>query len=437
MSWSIRARLVTFQYFQYPTRFIFRISQSPDDRSVDDFPRIKRLPPYVFNIVNELKAAARARGEDIIDFGMGNPDQPPAQHIIDKLTEAAQRNDTHRYSMSKGIPRLRKAICDWYKRRYDVNLDPQTQAIVTIGSKEGLAHLALATVGPGDAVLVPNPAYPIHPYGIVIAGADIRHVPVIGTEEAFFEELEKAIKDSWPKPKMLILNFPGNPTTQCVDLDFFERVVAIASEHAIWVVHDLAYADLVYDGYKAPSILQVPGAENIAVEFFSLSKSYNMPGWRVGFMCGNKSLVAGLTRRKSYLEYGMFTPIQVAAIAALEGPQDCVQDIVNMYHSRRDVLCDGLNSAGWAVDKPKATMFVWAPIPEQYREMGSLEFTKKMLQEAKVAVSPGIGFGEYGDGFVRFGLIENEHRTRQAVRGIRDMFRHDEKQTAAADEGAS
>jgi alanine-synthesizing transaminase len=437
MSWSIRARLVTFQYFQYPTRFIFRISQSPDDRSVDDFPRIKRLPPYVFNIVNELKAAARARGEDIIDFGMGNPDQPPAQHIIDKLTEAAQRNDTHRYSMSKGIPRLRKAICDWYKRRYDVNLDPQTQAIVTIGSKEGLAHLALATVGPGDAVLVPNPAYPIHPYGIVIAGADIRHVPVIGTEEAFFEELEKAIKDSWPKPKMLILNFPGNPTTQCVDLDFFERVVAIASEHAIWVVHDLAYADLVYDGYKAPSILQVPGAENIAVEFFSLSKSYNMPGWRVGFMCGNKSLVAALTRMKSYLDYGMFTPIQVAAIAALEGPQDCVQDIVNMYHSRRDVLCDGLNSAGWAVDKPKATMFVWAPIPEQYREMGSLEFTKKMLQEAKVAVSPGIGFGEYGDGFVRFGLIENEHRTRQAVRGIRDMFRHDEKQTAAADEGAS
>jgi alanine-synthesizing transaminase len=404
---------------------------------VDDFPRIKRLPPYVFNIVNELKAAARARGEDIIDFGMGNPDQPPAQHIIDKLTEAAQRNDTHRYSMSKGIPRLRKAICDWYKRRYDVNLDPQTQAIVTIGSKEGLAHLALATVGPGDAVLVPNPAYPIHPYGIVIAGADIRHVPVIGTEEAFFEELEKAIKDSWPKPKMLILNFPGNPTTQCVDLDFFERVVAIASEHAMWVVHDLAYADLVYDGYKAPSILQVPGAENIAVEFFSLSKSYNMPGWRVGFMCGNKSLVAALTRMKSYLDYGMFTPIQVAAIAALEGPQDCVQDVVSMYHSRRDVLCDGLNSAGWAVDKPKATMFVWAPIPEQYRAMGSLEFTKKMLQEAKVAVSPGIGFGEYGDGFVRFGLIENEHRTRQAVRGIRDMFRHDEKQTAAADEGAS
>jgi len=404
---------------------------------VDEFPRIKRLPPYVFNIVNELKAAARARGEDIIDFGMGNPDRPTPQHIVDKLTEAAQRADTHRYSLSKGIPRLRKAICDWYKRRYDVDLDPETQAIVTIGSKEGLAHLALATVGPGDAVLVPNPAYPIHPYGFAIAGADIRHVPVIGGEEAFFEELEKAIKDSWPTPKMLVLNFPGNPTTQCVELEFFERVVEIAREHNIWVVHDLAYADLVYDGYTAPSILQVPGAETIAVEFFSLSKSYNMPGWRVGFMCGNKTLVAALTRMKSYLDYGMFTPIQIAAITALEGPQDCVQDIVRTYRSRRDVLCDGLNSIGWNVEKPKATMFVWAPIPEQYRALGSLEFTKKMLQQAKVAVSPGIGFGEYGDGFVRFGLIENEHRTRQAVRGIRDMFRNDEKQLTAAGEGGS
>ena len=404
---------------------------------MDEFPRIKRLPPYVFNIVNELKAAARARGEDIIDFGMGNPDRPTPQHIVDKLTEAAQRADTHRYSLSKGIPRLRKAICDWYKRRYDVDLDPETQAIVTIGSKEGLAHLALATVGPGDAVLVPNPAYPIHPYGFAIAGADIRHVPVIGGEEAFFEELEKAIKDSWPTPKMLVLNFPGNPTTQCVELEFFERVVKIAREHNIWVVHDLAYADLVYDGYTAPSILQVPGAETIAVEFFSLSKSYNMPGWRVGFMCGNTTLVAALTRMKSYLDYGMFTPIQVAAITALEGPQDCVQDIVRIYRSRRDVLCDGLNSIGWKVDKPKATMFVWAPIPEQYRALGSLEFTKKMLQQAKVAVSPGIGFGEYGDGFVRFGLIENEHRTRQAVRGIRDMFRNDEKQLTTAGEGVS
>ncbi|MGI9321510.1 MAG: alanine transaminase [Thiogranum sp.] len=404
---------------------------------MDEFPRIKRLPPYVFNIVNELKAAARARGEDIIDFGMGNPDRPTPQHIVDKLTETAQRADTHRYSLSKGIPRLRKAICDWYKRRYNVDLDPETQAIVTIGSKEGLAHLALATVGPGDAVLVPNPAYPIHPYGFVIAGADIRHVPVIGGEEAFFEELEKAIKDSWPTPKMLVLNFPGNPTTQCVELEFFERVVKIAREHNIWVVHDLAYADLVYDGYTAPSILQVPGAETIAVEFFSLSKSYNMPGWRVGFMCGNTTLVAALTRMKSYLDYGMFTPIQVAAITALEGPQDCVQDIVRIYRSRRDVLCDGLNSIGWKVDKPKATMFVWAPIPEQYRALGSLEFTKKMLQQARVAVSPGIGFGEYGDGFVRFGLIENEHRTRQAVRGIRDMFRNDEKQPTTAGEGVS
>lgn len=403
---------------------------------MDEFHRIKRLPPYVFNIVNELKAAARARGEDIIDFGMGNPDQPTPPHIVAKLVEAAQRNDTHRYSMSRGIPRLRRAVCRWYKRKYDVDLDPDSQAIVTIGSKEGLAHLALATVGPGDAVLVPNPAYPIHPYGFVIAGADIRHVPLTSDEDAFFEQLEKAIKDSWPTPKMLVLNFPGNPTTQCVELDFFERVVAIASEHNIWVVHDLAYGELTFDGYEAPSILQVPGAENIAVESYSLSKTYNMPGWRVGFMCGNKTLVAALTRMKSYLDYGMFTPIQVAAITALEGPQECVREIVDLYRRRRDVLCEGLNAIGWKVEKPKATMFVWAPIPERYREMGSLEFSKRLLQEAKVAVSPGIGFGEYGDGFVRFGLIENEHRTRQAVRGIRDMFRNDERQLAQAGKGA-
>jgi alanine-synthesizing transaminase len=403
---------------------------------VDEFPRIKRLPPYVFNIVNELKAAARARGEDIIDFGMGNPDQPTPRHIVDKLVEASQRNDTHRYSMSRGIPRLRRAVCRWYKRKYDVDLDPETQAIVTIGSKEGLAHLALATVGPGDAVLVPNPAYPIHPYGFVIAGADIRHVPLDKDEDAFFEQLEKAIRDSWPTPKMLVLNFPGNPTTHCVELEFFERVVAIASEHSIWVVNDLAYGELTFDGYEAPSILQVPGAQNIAAEFYSLSKSYNMPGWRVGFMCGNRTLVAALTRIKSYLDYGMFTPIQVAAITALEGPQDCVQQIVELYRSRRDVLCDGLNAIGWKVDKPKATMFVWAPIPERYRGLGSLEFSKRLLQEAKVAVSPGVGFGEYGDGYVRFGLIENEHRTRQAVRGIRDMFRNDDKQLAAAGKGA-
>jgi alanine-synthesizing transaminase len=389
---------------------------------IDEFPRIKRLPPYVFNIVNELKAAARARGEDIIDFGMGNPDQPTPQHIVDKLIEVAQRSDTHRYSLSRGIPRLRRAICRWYKETYDVDLDYESEAIVTIGSKEGLAHLALATVGPGDAVLVPNPAYPIHPYGFIIAGADIRHVPMV-PEIDFFEELEKAIKDSWPKPKMLVLNFPGNPTTQCVDLDFFEKVVEIAREHNIWVIHDLAYAQIVFDGYKAPSILQVPGAKDVAVEFYSLSKTYNMPGWRVGFMVGNPSLVAALARIKSYLDYGMFTPIQVAAIAALEGPQDCVTEICQRYEMRRDVLCEGLTSIGWEVEKPKATMFVWAPIPEQFRDMGSLEFSKLLLQEAKVAVSPGIGFGDYGDGHVRFGLIENEHRTRQAIRGVRDMFK--------------
>ena len=391
---------------------------------LDEFQRIKRLPPYVFNIVNELKAKARARGEDIIDFGMGNPDQPPPRHIVDKLVEVAQREDTHRYSQSRGIPRLRRAICRWYQQRFGVELDQETEAIVTIGSKEGLAHLALATVGPGDAILVPNPAYPIHPYGFVIAGADIRHVPLLPHID-FFAGLEKAIKDSWPRPKMLVLNFPGNPTTQTVDLPFFEKVVAIAREYEIWVVHDLAYAELTFDGYVAPSILQVPGATDLAVEFYSLSKTYNMPGWRVGFMCGNSTLVAALARMKSYLDYGMYTPIQVAAITALEGPQDCVEKIVETYRVRRDVLCEGLNSIGWHVEKPKATMFVWAPIPEQYRHLGSLEFAKKLLEEAKVAVSPGIGFGEYGDDHVRFGLIENEHRTRQAIRGIRHMFKQD------------
>ena len=391
---------------------------------MQEFHRISRLPPYVFNIVNELKAKARAAGEDIIDFGMGNPDQPTPQHIVDKLIEAVQRPDTHRYSVSKGIPRLRKAICDWYKTRYDVDLDPETEAIVTIGSKEGLAHLALATLGPGDVVLVPNPAYPIHPYGVVIAGADLRHVPMIPGGN-FFEELQKAIVDSWPKPKMLILNFPGNPTTECVDLDFFEKIIAVAKEHNIWVVQDIAYADIVFDGYKAPSILQVEGAKDIAVEFFSMSKSYNMPGWRVGFMCGNKELVSALARIKSYLDYGTFAPIQIAAIAALEGPQECVTEIAEMYRKRRDVLCEGLNAAGWPVEKPKATMFVWAKIPAAYQEMGSLEFSKKLLLEAKVAVAPGVGFGQYGDDHVRFGLIENEHRTRQAVRGIRLMMKKD------------
>jgi alanine-synthesizing transaminase len=391
---------------------------------MEEFHRISRLPPYVFNIVNELKAKARADGEDVIDFGMGNPDQPTPPHILNKMIEVAQRGDTHRYSVSKGIPRLRKAICSWYKTRFDVDLDYNTEAIVTIGSKEGLSHLALATLGPGDVVLVPNPAYPIHPYGVVIAGADIRHVPLTaGTD--FFEELQKAIVDCWPKPKMLILNFPGNPTSQCVELDFFEKVVAIAKEHNIWVVHDIAYADIVFDGYVAPSILQVPGAKDIAVEFFTLSKSYNMPGWRVGFMCGNPTLVSALTKIKAYMDYGTFTPIQVAAITALEGPQDCVKEICDMYRVRRDVLCDGLNAMGWAVEKPKATMFVWAPIPEAYRAMGSIEFAKKLIIDAKVAVSPGIGFGQHGDDHIRFSLIENEHRTRQALRSIRNMLKKD------------
>ena len=391
----------------------------------EKFQRIERLPPYVFNIIGELKQQARVAGEDIIDFGMGNPDQPTPEHIVDKMVETARRGDTHRYSQSKGIPRLRRAICDWYKQRYDVDLDPATEAIVTLGSKEGLAHLALATTGPGDAILVPNPSYPIHPYGFVISGADIRHVPMGEDENAFFVELEKAIHTSWPKPKMLVLNFPSNPTAYCVELEFYERVVAIAREHSIWVVQDLAYADLCYDGYVAPSILQVEGAKDVAVEFYSMSKSYNMPGWRVGFCCGNKALVGALARIKSYLDYGMFTPIQVAAIAALEGDQSCVKEICAMYQSRRDVLCNGLNAAGWPVRVPKATMFVWAQIPECYRQMGSLEFSKKLLTDARVAVSPGVGFGEFGEDYVRFGLIENEHRTRQAIRSIKRMIKND------------
>ena len=390
----------------------------------EDFPRVKRLPAYVFAITNELKAKARARGEDIIDFGMGNPDQPTPDHIVEKLVEAARRKDTHRYSTSRGIPRLRQAICNWYKKRYDVELDPENEAIVTIGSKEGLANLANAVIGPGDTVLVPNPAYPIHPYGFVIAGADIQHVPC-GPDDDFFSELERSIKNTWPKPKMLVVNYPSNPTTECVELEFFQKIIDIAKEHKIWVVQDLAYADIVFDGYEAPSILQIEGAKDIAVEFFSLSKSYNMPGWRVGFMVGNPALVGALAKIKSYLDYGMFTPIQVAAIEALEGDQSCVKEISNMYQQRRDVLCNGLNAIGWEVTPPKATMFVWAKIPKHYRDMGSVEFTKKLLQEAKVGVSPGIGFGEYGDQHVRFGLLENEHRTRQAVRGIRDMFKKD------------
>mgnify|MGYP000642674648 FL=1 len=389
-----------------------------------EFSRIKRLPPYVFNITGELKASARRRGEDIIDFGMGNPDQPTPKHIVEKLVETALRGDTHRYSVSKGIPRLRKAICNWYKMRYDVDLDSDSEAIVTIGSKEGIAHLALATLDEDDVVLVPNPSYPIHIYGPVIAGADIRHIPMKRGLD-FFSEFEKAIRDSYPKPKMLILNFPSNPTTQCVSLDFFEKVIALAREHGIIVVHDIAYADIVFDGYQAPSILQVPGAKDIAVEFFTMSKSYNMPGWRVGFMAGNRELVGALARIKSYHDYGTFTPIQVASILALEGPQDCVEQIRRTYQSRRDALCKGLASVGWQVEIPKATMFVWAEIPEAYRALRSLEFSKKLLSEAKVAVSPGIGFGEYGDDHVRFSLIENEARTKQAIRGLKEMFKKD------------
>ncbi|MDP5325134.1 MAG: alanine transaminase [Litorivicinaceae bacterium] len=388
------------------------------------FSRIERLPPYVFNVIGEMRQKARAAGEDVIDFSMGNPDQPTPPHIVKKLIETAEREDTHRYSQSKGIPRLRRAMANWYKTRYDVDLNPENEVIATIGSKEGLAHLAMATLGPGDAVLVPNPSYPIHPYGFVIAGADIRHVPLVPGGD-FFAELERAIVNSWPRPKMLVLNFPANPTAMCVELEFFERVVAVAREHDIWVIQDLAYADIVFDGYVAPSILQVPGAKEIAVEFFSLSKSYNMPGWRVGFAAGNATLIGALARIKSYLDYGTFTPIQVAAISALEGDQSCVSDIRDMYQSRRDVLCDGLNALGWAVERPKATMFVWAKIPEQYAHLGSLDFAKKLMTDAKVAVSPGVGFGEYGDQYVRIALIENEHRTRQALRNIKKMFRVD------------
>lgn len=390
------------------------------------FARINRLPPYVFNITAELKMAARRRGEDIIDLSMGNPDGATPPHIVAKLVEVAQRPDTHGYSASKGIPRLRRAISHWYRDRFNVDIDPDTEAIVTIGSKEGLAHLMLATLDRGDTVLVPNPSYPIHIYGAVIAGADIRSVPMLPGGD-FFAELERAIRESYPKPKMIILGFPSNPTAQCVELDFFERVIELARRHDILVVHDLAYADIVYDGWQAPSIMQVPGAKDVAVEFFTLSKSYNMAGWRIGFMVGNPELVAALARIKSYHDYGTFTPLQVAAIAALEGDQQCVEDIRRQYQRRRDVLHKGLTESGWAVDLPRASMYIWARIPEPYRALGSLEFAKRLLAQAKVCVSPGIGFGEYGDEYVRFALIENEARIRQAVRGIKTMFREDGK----------
>ncbi len=395
-----------------------------DNSSARRFSRIERLPPYVFNITSELKMAARRRGEDIIDFSMGNPDGPTPPHIVEKLCAVAQREDTHGYSTSRGIPRLRRAISRWYADRYQVDIDPDSEAIVTIGSKEGLAHLMLATLDHGDTVLVPNPSYPIHIYGAVIAGAQVRSVPLVAGVD-FFNELERAIRESYPKPKMMILGFPSNPTAQCVELDFFERVIALAKQYNVLVIHDLAYADIVYDGWKAPSIMEVPGARDVAVEFFTLSKSYNMAGWRIGFMVGNKELVSALARIKSYHDYGTFTPLQVAAIAALEGEQQCVRDIAEQYKRRRDVLVKGLHEAGWMVEIPKASMYVWAKIPDGYAHMGSLEFAKHMLQEAKVCVSPGIGFGDYGDTHVRFALIENSDRIRQAVRGIKGMFRAD------------
>jgi len=385
------------------------------------FSRINKLPPYVFDEIQVLKMQARHQGEDIIDFGMGNPDQPTPSIIVEKLRESVLRPDTHRYSQSKGIPRLRKSICDWYLRKYNVELDPENEAVVTMGSKEGLGHLALATLDQGDTVLVPNPTYPIHPYGFVIAGADIKHVP-IGENIDFFSELENSIRNTFPKPKMLVLNFPSNPTGQCVELDFFERIVDIAKKENIWVIQDLAYADITYEGYKAPSILQVSGSKDVAVEFFTLSKSYNMPGWRVGFCCGNTELLKALARMKSYLDYGLFTPIQISAIKALDEGDSFVESIRDNYEHRRNVLVDGLNNSGWPVEKPRATMFVWAKIPDQMRNLGSLEFSKRLLSEAKVAVSPGIGFGQYGEGFVRFSLIENSHRIRQATKSIKKFL---------------
>ena len=390
----------------------------------NDFPRIKRLPPYVFNITNELKMAARHRGEDIIDLSMGNPDGDTPKHIVDKMIEVAQRPGTHGYSASRGIPRLRKAISDWYKRRWDVDIDPDKEAIVTIGSKEGIAHLMLATCDRGDTVLVPNPSYPIHIYGSIIAGADVRSVRM-GPGIDFFSEFERAVTETTPKPKLMILGFPSNPTAQCVDLDFFEKLVGLAKKHGVYIVHDLAYADIVYDGFEAPSIMQVPGAKDVAVEFFTMSKSYNMAGWRIGFMVGNRELVSALTRIKSYHDYGTFTPIQVGAIEALNGPQECVEEVRKEYEHRRDVMVKGLHDLGWMVEKPKASMYIWAELPEFYKSMGSVEFSKRLLEKAKVAVSPGIGFGEYGEGFVRIALIENADRIRQALRGIRQMFKED------------
>ena len=386
-----------------------------------NFARMTRLPPYVFAEVNALKMELRHKGEDIIDLGMGNPDIPTPKHIVNKLIEAAKKGHNHRYSASAGIPKLRLAISNWYKRRYNVDIDPDEEAIATMGAKEGLAHLVLATISPGDVVFAPNPTYPIHPYSVIIAGGDLRSIP-IGPDRDFFEDLTAAAKQTWPNPRMLIISYPHNPTTAVVDKGFFKKIVKFCRERDMIVVHDLAYADLVFDGYEAPSFLQIPGAKKIGVEFFSLSKSYSMPGWRVGFCVGNKKIIAALKRIKSYLDYGMFQPIQIASIIALNGPDDCVREIVNTYKERRDVLVDGLDRVGWHIEKPKATMFVWARIPEQYRKMGSVEFSKMLIKKAKVAVSPGRGFGEYGDEFVRFALVENPQRTRQAIRGIKQVL---------------
>ncbi|MDE1044561.1 MAG: alanine transaminase [Nitrospinaceae bacterium] len=387
-----------------------------------EFSRIERLPPYVLGIVNELKYDARRRGEDIIDFGLGNPDMPTPKHIVDKLIEASQKEANHRYSVSKGIYKLRLAITDWYRRNHDVDLDPNSEAIATIGSKEGIAHLALAITSPGDSVLVPTPTYPIHTYAFILANGDVIHVP-LSADVNFFDALLDAFKRNWPRPKVMIINFPHNPTTLVVGIDFFEKVVDFAKEHDLIVIHDFAYGDIVFDGYKAPSFLQVPGAKDVGIEFFSLSKSYNMPGWRVGFAVGNAEIINALARIKSYQDYGMFQPIQIAATVALNGPRDCVEEICETYRSRRDVLCESLNRIGWKVTPPKATMMVWAEIPDHFKKMGSLEFCKKLLDTAKVAVAPGIGFGEGGDHFVRFSLVENEHRIRQAVRGIERYFK--------------
>jgi len=385
------------------------------------FRRMDRLPPYMFKVVDKLKIDLRREGVDIVDLGMGNPDIPTPRHIVEKLMEAAEKPQNYRYSASAGITKLRQAIADWYKRRWGVEIDPEEEAIATIGAKEGLAHFVLATVSPGDVVFAPNPTYPIHPYSVIIAGGDLRSIP-IGPGRDFFEDLLTATKQTWPAPKMLIISYPHNPTTAVVDRAFFEKIVDFCREHDMIVIHDFAYADLVFDGYTPPSFLQIPGAKEIGVEFFTLSKSYSMPGWRVGFCVGNPQLIAALRRIKSYLDYGMFQPIQIAAIIALNGPYDCVQEIVEIYRQRRDALVDGLNRVGWAIDKPKGTMFVWAKIPEPYLKMGSIEFAKMLMVKARVAVSPGIGFGQYGDDHVRFALIENPHRINQAIRGIKQIF---------------